>query len=486
MPKSKIIKNYLYTLVGQVLNIIIPIITTPYISRVLGATNIGIYSYTLSISTYFIVVGSLGFPLYGQREIAFVAHDKKKLSNVFFKIMYAQLALLTITLLLYFPVVIYLLKDNLEIQLLQSIGIIGGVFATSWLYYGIEEFKVTVAKNIFVKLFATASVFIFVKAEADLPLYTAIIGLSNVIGNLIILVDAKKYVDFKQFRVKLSDIFLSIKPALILGIPYYITSIYAVIDRTMLGSMGSGYSEVGYYEQSQKIVLLLMSVITSIGTVMLPRLANDLGQNKKDEAKRLLNRGTDLVLLLSFPVCMGLIVVGDMIVPWFFGPGYEKVGILIQLFAPLMVINGLSNLLGNQYLVAQKKEKVLSITILFSIIINLGLNWLLIPRFDAIGATIATLVAEFIKVIIQFYMVNDVNFEPFIKCLGKYLGLSLAMSLFVYMIRKMYFTQANFLNCVLLAGIGMVIYLIELLVVRDKNTEMFLTAIRDKISKKLN
>lgn len=480
MHEKRILKNYLYTMVGQMLNLVIPLITTPYISRVLGATNIGIYSYTLSISTYFIVAGSLGFPLYGQREVAFVSHDKEKLSHVFFKVLYAQLALLTITLLAYYTAVCFVFKENRMILILQSIGIIGGVFATSWFYYGIEQFKVTVAKNMFVKLFSTICIFLFVKTNSDLPAYTSILSISNVVGNLIILVDAKKYVDFKQCRVRVSDIIASIKPALILGIPYYITSIYAVIDRTMLGSMGSGYSEVGYYEQSQKVILLLMTVITSIGTVMLPRIANDIGQNNTKNAINIINKGVEIVLLISVPLCLGLIAIGDMIVPWFFGVGYEKVGTLIRLFAPLMIINGVSNLIGNQYLVAQKKEKELTISILISIVINLSLNWMLIPKYDSIGATIATIVAETVKIVVQICMVSELDHSKHVISLLRYIGYSVVMGGCVYLIRIKLLHQMSFLNCIMLAMAGGIVYFILLLIFKDKYLSLIYEWLRKK------
>lgn len=475
LAKNKLSINYLYNLSFQIFAIITPIITTPYISHVLGAEKIGIYSYTLSISTYFIVAGSLGFPLYGQREIAYNSNNRESRSKCFFEIIYGQFLFLTIALVAYFCFVFGVNPQNKEVFIAQSVGIIGGVLATSWFYLGIEEFKVTAAKNISVKILGIIGLFLFVKQPSDLVVYTLIIGASNLFGNLAIILGIKKYVDFSYYRCTIKDVFKHVKPAFVLGIPYYITSIYAVIDKTMLGILGTGYAEVGYYEQSQKIITLVITIITSIGTVLMPRLASELSNNNKKAVSNYLSKGAEICALLGTPIMFGLLAVSGSVVPWFFGFGFEKVTILLKLFSPLALIMGLSNLVGTQYLTVAKKEKELTIIILTSVIINCFLNALLIPLFDSVGATIATLLAETIKLLMHLYAIKKIiGIKEIIRAVVKYSIAGIVMYIIVVLFRDMVFAVPNIINSIVLCLLGISAYCVILLFMKDKNITEFL------------
>ncbi|MFW5676419.1 MAG: flippase [Acetivibrio ethanolgignens] len=474
--EKKLTTNYLYNLSFQVFAIIVPIITTPYISRVLGAEKIGIYSYTLSISTYFIVAGSLGFPLYGQREIAYNSDNRAARSKCFFEIIYGQIFFLMLALISYFCFVIIADSQHKDVFIAQSVGIIGGVLATSWFYLGVEEFKVTAAKNIIVKIVGIIGLFAFVKQPSDLVVYTVIIGASNLFGNIAILFGIRKYVDFSYYRCSAKNIFKHVKPAFILGIPYYITSIYAVIDKTMLGLLGTGYAEVGYYEQSQKIVTLVITVITSIGTVLMPRLASELSNNNDKAVRFYLNKGTEICVMLGTPIMFGILSVAASIVPWFFGEGFEKVTLLLKLFSPLALVMGLSNLIGTQYLTVSKREKELTITILVSVIINCCLNALLIPKFDSVGATIATLLAEILKLLIQMFIIREIiNIKGIMCTVLKYSLVGMAMYIVVLFFRDNCFIIPNIINSVILCLVGALTYCLILIIVRDKNIINYLS-----------
>ena len=474
--KNKLSINYLYNLSFQIFAIIVPIITTPYISRVLGAEKIGVYSYTLSISTYFIVAGSLGFPLYGQREIAYNSDNIKTRSKCFFEIIYGQVFFLILALLVYFCFVLSLNPENKYVFIAQSVGIIGGVLATSWFYLGIEEFRVTAAKNIIVKILGIIGLFVFVKQPSDLVTYTLIVGASNLFGNLIILLGIRKYVDFTNYKCTVKEVFKHIKPAFILGIPYYITSIYSVIDKTMLGILGTGYAEVGYYEQSQKIITLVITVITSIGTVLMPRLANEMSNNNEKAVRYYLNKGTEICALLGAPIMFGLLAVSSSVVPWFFGVGFDKVTILIKLFSPLALIMGLSNLVGTQYLTVAKKEKELTIIILTSVIINCFLNELLIPLFDSVGATIATLLAETIKLLMNLFAIKKINgIKEIIRAVVKYSIAGIVMYIIVVLFRDKVFAVPNIINSIILCLLGILAYCVILILMKDKNITDFLS-----------
>lgn len=484
---KKIAKNYIFNMIYQIFILITPLVTTPYISRTLGAEKIGIYSYTLSVATYFMIVGSLGFPLYGQREIAIVAENNEKRSSLFCQIISAQLCLIFITLIVYLFFVIVFLKDNRYMYILQMIGIFGHAFTTNWFYMGIEKFEISVGRNIFVKLFSIVTIFLFVKKPEDVFKYAFIMGLSNVIGNLIALVGIKKYVSFSLNKVSLKKILRHVKPAFILGIPYYITTVYAVIDKTMIGILGSGYQEVGYYEQSQKVIGITLAIVTTISGVLLPRISNEIGKKNKEKIEELLALGINITMMLSMPIMLGLIIIGNMIVPWFFGNGYEKVGLLIQIFSPLSVCIGITNLLVNQYLIALKKEKVLIYIISFCIIINCIGNALLIPYFDSIGVAYATVFSEFIKlIIIILYLTNSISIKNLFKETFKYILSAIIMFTGLEIIKNQFQMENNLYNTLFLIIIGGIVYFLALIIFQDKYMVAFFSNKLNKIVKKIN
>lgn len=291
MRKKNIAKNYIYNLIYQILAIIIPLITTPYLSRILGAENIGIYSFTLSITTYYILFGSLGVAMYGQREIAYVQDNIDKRSKTFYEIFIMK----AITLLLSLFVFYFTFCLNGEYSIYYKIlmlEIIANIVDISWYFQGIEEFKKTVLRNIIVKLISVACIFLFVKNQSDLNIYFVIYVLSTFLGNITLwfyLPQHLKKIKFRELKIK-----KHIKPALMLFIPQIATQIYTVLDKTMIGAIISDKSEVGYYEQTQKIIKLLLTLATSLGVVMMPRIASTYAKKDMKKVKEYMNKSFGL------------------------------------------------------------------------------------------------------------------------------------------------------------------------------------------------
>lgn len=269
--KQSITKNYLYNLFYQILIIIVPLFTTPYLSRVLGAEAIGIYSYTLSIATYFILFGSLGVAMYGQREIAYVQDDKEKRSKIFFEIVIMRFITLGISLLLFY--FSFCTQGDYRVYYkILILEIVANSLDISWFFQGLEEFKKTVIRNTVVKLVSIICIFTFVKSANDLSKYFLIYVLSTLIGNISMWMYLPKYL--KKIRRKELKILKHVKPTAVLFIPQLATQAYTVLDKTMIGAMVADKSEVGFYEQAQKMVKLLLTIATSLGTVMVPRMAS--------------------------------------------------------------------------------------------------------------------------------------------------------------------------------------------------------------------
>ena len=285
MNNKSISRNYIYNLFYQILVIVLPLVTTPYLSRTLGAEAIGIYSYTLSIATYFVLFGSLGVSMYGQREIAYLQDDKKKRTIVFGEILLMRFITMGISLIIFGLTYVRSNQYRMYYTIL-TIELISQALDISWFFQGMEEFKKTVVRNSIVKIIFVISIFVFIKSPADLFKYILIATLANLIGNLSLWMYLRKFLD----KIKLSElnILKHIKPAISLFIPQIAIQVYTVLDRTMIGKIWGEKSEVGYYEQAQKIIRLLLTIVTSLGAVMVPRMANTYAKGDKEQFKKYL------------------------------------------------------------------------------------------------------------------------------------------------------------------------------------------------------
>ena len=474
--KKSITRNYLYNMSYQLLAIIIPIITTPYISRVLGSENIGIYSYTISIVMYFITFGTLGIALYGKREIAYLQKDENKRSKVFWEILiFRCITLIISTILFYF---IFINKDN-EYKIYYKIlliELISSAIDISWFFIGLEEFKKAVTRNFAIKVISVIAIFVFVKTKNDLIKYFLIYVLSNIVGNLTLwlyLPKMIKKVSFKEFNV-----LKHLKPTIELFIPQIAIEVYTLLDKTMIGAIINDKSEVGFYDQSQKIIKILLTIITSLGTVMMPRIASKFVDNKKEDIKRYMEKSFSMVFLLAFPLIFGLIAISKTFVPVFFGEGYEKVVILMQVISPIILFIGLSNVTGVQYLLATKKQKEYTISVILGAILNLILNSILIWKLGALGASIATVLAELLVTIVQLIFIkNEINIKILIKQSRNYIAASLIMFGCSILINNL--RISNITNIILNIIFSIVIYIIILILLKDE----FLIELKNRILK---
>lgn len=464
LEKKSLLKNYIYNLIYQVLVLILPLVTTPYISRVLGAENIGIYSYTLSIVTYFILFGSLGVALYGQREIAYYQKDKKKYSIIFWEIVILRAITMTISLLLFYLIFVNGNQYQIYYKIL-ILELIGNCIDISWFFQGLEEFKKTVIRNMIIKLISVISIFTFVKSQNDLKIYFWIYVLATSIGNASLWLYLPKFLT--KVKIKEIHLFRHLKPTLGLFIPQIAVQVYTVLDRTMIGAIISDKSEVGFYDQSQKIIKLLMTIITSLGTVMLPRIANTFASGEKEKINNYMKRSFNMVFLLAFPMIFGIISVSKAFVPIFFGDGYDKVAILMKVISPIILFIGLSNVTGTQYLLPTKRQKEYTISVIIGAITNFIMNACLIWKFGAIGASIGTVIAEFTVTAVQLYFVrNDFNFKQIIKISKNYVVSSIAMFIVCIIIGSV--VKSNMISIIIQVIFGVGIYGVCLLALKDE------------------
>ena len=274
----------------------------------------------------------------------------------------------------------------------------------SWLFMGLEQFKKTVVRNTIVKLVSLASIFIFVRSSDDTVIYTLIIALSSFIGNLTFWLYIPKMIGFKG--IKILELKVHLKSSLALFIPQLAIQIYVLLDRTMLGII-TDTVQVGYYENSQKIVKVVLTIATAIGTVMMPKIANTVASGDMKKVKYYIQNSFFFVSALSIPLMFGLMGVAKELSPWFFGDNFKGIENLIVLSSLIILAISWSNVLGTQLLVPLNKTKEFTISVTAGAIINFILNLVMLKKFGAVGACFSTIIAEFTVTSVQFYFIRN-------------------------------------------------------------------------------
>lgn len=484
MKKKSVSTNYIYNLIYQIFVIILPIITTPYLSRILGANGIGIYSYTTSIITYFTLIGSLGIAIYGQRELAKYQDNKEKLSKTFFSLFVLRTITLGISCLLFFIIFCFDNEYSIYYRILV-LEILATIMDVSWLYQGIEDFKKITLRNLVIKTLSIILIFTLVKHESDLLIYMVIYILTNLIGNGSLWININKYIDFKYIKsIKIKDY---IKPAITMLIPQIASSIYTVLDKTMIGTLCNDISEVGYYEQAQKIVKISLTVITSLNTVLVPKIAKNFYDGKIEQVNKYMSKTFNFIWFLSIPMALGIIAISSKFVPWFFGDGYEKVIVLLRATTPLILFIAFSTAIGSQYLMSIDKQNIHTRSVIIGAIINTITNFLLIPKFMSIGAIIASLLAEgTIATIETVYIIKKqgINYLTIVNHCWNYIIAGVLMFVITWIIGER--LEATMLTTLIQILIGSIIYGLVLIILKDKFLIESFQKITSKIRKKVN
>lgn len=400
---SSIRKNFLYNAAYQLLLILLPLITTPYISRVLGAERIGVYTYTYTVANYFMLVAMLGVKNYGNRSVAAVRDDKQQLSKVFWEIYGLQFLCSAVALIAYFGFIFTCETENRMIFVIQSIYVFSGMMDISWLFFGLEKFKVTVLRNIAVKLASLGCIFLLVRTAEDLWLYTLIMALGIFFSQGYLWIYVRRLVDWVRPTVR--QMFAHLPAQLVLFVPVIAVSLYKMMDKIMLGQMSS-FTQVGFYESAEKIINIPMGVITALGTVMLPRMSNLAAKAKVDESRRYIYNSMLFAVFMASGMTFGIAGIAEEFVPLFLGDGYLPAIRLLQVLTPTVLFISWANVIRTQYLIPNHLDRSYIISVLLGAVVNLIINALLIPGMAAMGAVIGTVCAEAAVCLCQTVMVR--------------------------------------------------------------------------------
>ena len=396
-------KNFVYNVIYEILVVLLPLITAPYISRTLGSTAVGIYSYTYSVAQYFLLFAKLGIANHGNRSIAAVRDDIKERSRTFWSIYLIQFVTFSTAIIIYTVYALFVVNENRVIALLQLLYVGSGLFDIGWFFFGLEKFKITVTRNMIIKLSTVVCMFIFVHEPSDLWKYTLIMALGAFISQIYLWSFLRREVHI--CRICFVDMKKHIKPIVILFIPVIAYSIYRVMDKIMLGNM-SNYDQVGFYNSAEKIINIPTGVITALGTVMLPRMSNLIANGDFNKTNQYIRVSFKLVTIIGAAIAFGLIGVADIITPVYFGNDFLPTAPIIVLLSVTVFFMAWANVIRTQYLIPYGIDKVYLVSTVIGAVSNLIVNALLIPRYQAIGAAIGTIVAEFSLMFVQMVAIR--------------------------------------------------------------------------------
>ena len=400
---SSIRKNLGYQTMYQLLATAMPLLTTPYLSRVLGAEQIGVFSYTHSVITYFSLFAMLGTVNYGTRSIADVRNDKRLCGKTFWEIFSLQIICCMISLSAYSIYMLLICKTNRLIALIQGVTLLSCLLDISWLYFGLEEFKVTVVKNTAIKIFSFGCIFLLVRTKEDLWIYTLLMTGSSAIAQVFLWKKLPEYC--KHVKIDAREILRHIRPNMMLFIPLLSISVYHVMDKTMLGIL-SPEAESGYYYCADKLINIPIALINGIGTVFLPRISFLIRQGKEKDADEFIRLSLEGVILASVALAFGIFSVADEFIPLFFGSEFTNSILIAKVLAPVLIIKGVSNTIRTEYLVPYRLESKYTASVIAGSVTNIIANCILIPRLAGAGAAIGTLIAEAVACGFQMVVVS--------------------------------------------------------------------------------
>ena len=407
-------KNFIYQTGYQVLATALPLITTPYINRVLGAEQLGTYTYVANIANYFTIFAMLGFNNYGSKMIAATKHNENELAHTFSSIRKLQCLMATVVVAIYLLFISLCIPEHKSLYFIESLWIINCFIDINWFFWGMEKVKLTVNRSLIIKLITLLGVFIFVRSRNDILIYAFILVIGTILSDIYLISQVKKYV--KGTKTTFYEMIAHIKPCIALFIPIVAMSIYQQMDKTMLGVL-STYEQVGYYSSADKIVNIPLGIITGLGTVSLPRIVSLISENKIMEYKKVVEKSISLVMFMCSAIAFGILAVSQEFVPLFFGREFLPCVSLVSFLTFVIFFKAISTVLVNQILIPNDNEKYYIISVFIGAFINLILNYSLIRKFDAVGAVYATLISELIVCFIQIFICF--NYLNTLKIIGK-------------------------------------------------------------------
>ena len=469
MKETSIKKNIMLSTMYHVLIVLVPFITAPYIARVIQDEGIGIFSFTGSNQRYFSIFAALGTYSYGLREIARSRDSKADRSRLFWEIELLSVITSVVSLLAWAGFLTFAVKQYRAVYLILTLSILETMLDISWFFAGLEQFKYTIAMNTTFKLLGVAMLFIFVKKPSDLLIYVAIMTVTSLLGTMSMWLYLPRFlvrVPFRELRP-----LRHFKSTLIYFLPTVATSIYTILDKTLIGVITKDMYENGYYEQATKVVNIIKSVtFLSVNQVIGSRASYLFKIEAYDEIRRRINDSMDYILFMGMGCCLGLIGVASRFVPWYFGPGYDPAIVYLQMLSPVVLIIGVSNTLGSLYYSPAGLRAKSAGFLFVGSITNVIMNVIFIPMLKGKGAIIGTLIAE--ATVSTLYIVFSKGYLTF-RQIGRLAWRKLiagaVMTVFVLFLGTLF--RGNLAALLVQIPVGAAIYILLLFLMKDTSMQ---------------
>lgn len=478
---NSIKSNYIYNLLNTVSGLLFPIITFPYVSRIMLADGVGKINFLNSIIAYITLFSCLGIPLYAVREIAKIRDDKRKLSITASEILILHLGL---TLIGYFAVGLIALtvgkvQADFAVFLILSATIILTTIGCDWLFQGVEDFKYIALRGIVIKTLSLGYLLVFVQTKADIIPYAIYTVVGVLGGNVFNFYRLRKYVHLRDFSLSELQPLRHLKPALHIFVLNLIISIYVNLDTIMLG-FRKDETAVGLYTAASRLSKMCLGITSSLGVVLLPRFSNLIATGKHDEFARLANKAVSYIVAIALPITVGMIFLSSSIIRLFCGASFAAAVPTLAIISPIIIAIGLSGIIGIQILYPMGKENIVIIATASGAILNFTLNWFLIPHYAQNGAAFATLVAEFSVTIVMLIVGRKyMPINIFSKRNLNYVIATVFMGIALFACQQFQYGDAA--NLVISVAVGFIVYALYLLMAKDELSDMVLKLLRLKL-----
>jgi len=479
MAKS-VKRNYIYSLSYQIFSLIMPFITSPYIARILGPENVGTFSFISTYVSYFVLLGRLSIDLYGSRELSYVKNDLTKKSEVFWNLALLNFTNLLIALVIYFAWLLIYKPVNGLFYALSSLTLFSSMLDITWLFSAHEEFGMIALRNFIVRIISVVSIFVFVKSPNDLVNYFLINLITPFVINASMLRYINRYVTF--IKPTFLNAYKRYPKVLKISLPNLAVSVYTMLDKLLLGTI-SGNEYLGYYDYSKRIVAMALTVVSSMTPIMMVKMSGHFKNNDLSLVRGYVAKSFKFSVFSSVLIFSLLISAVPEFIPWFYGSNFSTTIKLIQILSPTIIAVAMGTVAGHQFLLSIGKENLLSLALVIGAVISFSLNILLIPRYDALGASLTSLVTEAAITIILYITISRyMDVKELFRQNYKFFLFSLAVIIPLRIIgTKM---GPSVLTNLLQVALGTIIYLL-LSFVFDKDIHSYMKDVVNKLKSKL-
>lgn len=462
MQKS-LAKNSIYNIIYTVANILFPFATSIYVSRILLPVGVGKVASAQNIVSYFVTIAALGLPSYGVREFAKLRENKRERNKLFTELFLLNIVSTTLAIIGFFALLAINNGFHGEWALYGACGlaIVFNYLNIDWMYMGLEEYGYITGRSLLIKTVSLLMLFLLVKTKQDYILYALISSLATGGNYVFNVIHARKIVKFDFFGIHVRR---HLKPVFLIAGIIFLSSIYNKIDVTMLNMMATDES-VGFYSYAQKTINIVLTMASAVTAALLPRLSYYY-DNDKEGFYRLLDKGFQILCLMTLPLAAGMALVASPIVRFLYGEAFAPAALTIQLMCPLILIKGFGDLFCYQLVYSTKSEKIILPAAASASVINIITNAMLIPMFVQNGAVIASVLSELVTNAIQFfYMKKKVEFNINKKALSDGMFSTLVMALIVIAVKQI--NLQNTISLILEVFFGAIVYIVINLLVRN-------------------